>query len=437
MRYRHRLRSRIILSFFLLGFGLTGLFATATVLLRERLEDQLIGEALLENVADYADQFYRDPDNADLIAFEKIRGGVFSKRRFGNVPFAWRDLADGVHEITERQADGQVRIYKLAVRKDEDYWFFLSYDIAQERASQQQLSYALAGAVVLFSLLSLLVGWWSSKRVISPVTELARRLESMSGRERPEKLAPHFAQDEVGQLAAALDDYAERMTSLVKRDPEFNSDVSHELRTPLAVIRGAAELMLANPDVPEKMRQRLFRIDRAAQQCADLTTALLMLSRNERGTGRTPLRRLALQLAEASRTQLGNKPVQIRVEGGEGVQVEAPEAVLSVALGNLIGNACKYTAEGEVAIIVEPGLVRIEDTGPGLSEEDALRLFERGYRGSGASGTVGGGIGLSIVRRLCELYGWRVSIMPRPERGAVATLRFVQEEDDLAADLRG
>ncbi|OHE79608.1 MAG: two-component sensor histidine kinase [Lysobacterales bacterium GWF1_69_6] len=424
MRYRRRLRSRIILSFFLLGFGLTGLFAVATVLLREQLEDQLIGEALFQNVADYAEQFYRDPEGSGGLAFEKITGIVYSERRFGNVPFNWRDLPDGIHEITETDARGKSRTYKLAVKKDPDYWFFLSYDIAQERASQQQLTYALVGVVALFSILSLVIGVWSSKRVISPVTELARRLEGLAGRERPEKLAPHFAEDEVGQLAAALDDYAERMTTLVKRDREFNSDVSHELRTPLAVIRGATELLLANPDLPEKTRQRLLRIDRAAQQCTDLTTALLMLSRNERGTGHTPLLRLSQQLAEAARTQLGGKPVEVLVEGDPEALVEAPEAVLAVALGNLLGNACKYTAEGEVRMVVETNQVRIEDTGPGLSEEDAARLFERGYRGSGAGGTVGGGIGLSIVRRLCELYGWEVSIAPRPERGAVAILRF-------------
>ncbi|ODS64524.1 MULTISPECIES: HAMP domain-containing sensor histidine kinase [unclassified Arenimonas] len=426
MRYRRRLRSRIILSFFLLGFGLTGLFAVATVLLREQLEDQLIGEALVQNVDDYAEQFYRDPEGAGGLPFEKITGIVYSERRFGNVPFNWRDLPDGVHDVTETDERGRSRTYKLAVKKDDDYWFFLSYDIAQERASQQQLTYALVGVVALFSVLSLVIGVWSSKRVISPVTELARRLERLAGREQPEKLAPHFAQDEVGQLAAALDGYAERMTTLVKRDREFNSDVSHELRTPLAVIRGATELMLANPDLAPKMRQRLERVDRAAQQCTDLTTALLMLSRNERGTGRTYLLKLSEQLAEAARTQLGGKPVTVLVEGDAAVEVEAPEAVLAVALGNLVGNACKYTSEGEVRIVVEAGQVRIEDTGPGLSEEDAARLFERGYRGSGAGGTIGGGIGLSIVRRLCELYGWTVSIAPRPERGAVAILRFVQ-----------
>ena len=426
MRYRRRLRSRIILSFFLLGFGLTALFATATVVLRERLEDQLIGEALFQNVQDYAEGYYADPEGKDPIGveFEKIRGIMYSERRFGNVPFNWQGLPEGVHEVTETDVKGDTRTYKLAVKKDPGYWFFLSYDIAQERASQQQLMYALIGVVFLFSLMSLVIGFWSSKRVISPLTELAHRMKGMAGTEKPQKLAPHFANDEVGQLAAVLDDYAEQMTALVKRDREFNSDVSHELRTPLAVIRGATELLLANPDLPEKTRQRLLRIERAAVQSTDLTTALLLLSRNERGTGHTPLLKLCHQLADAARTQLGGKPIEVTVEGDPNALAEAPEAVLAVALGNLIGNACKYTSQGEVRIVVESDQVRIEDTGPGLSEEDAARLFERGYRGSGAGGTVGGGIGLSIVRRLCELYGWRVSIAPRAEQGAVAILRF-------------
>ena len=311
------------------------------------------------------------------------------------------------------------------MKKDDGHWFFLRYDITQERASQEQLMYALIGVVALFSLMSLVIGVWSSKRVISPLTELAQRMKGMAGSDKPDKLAPHFANDEVGQLAAVLDDYAEQMTALVKRDREFNSDVSHELRTPLAVIRGATELLLANPDIPEKTRLRLLRIERAAVQSTDLTTALLLLSRNERGTGHTPLLRLCHQLADASRTQLGSKPVEVIVEGDPDAIAEAPEAVLAVALGNLIGNACKYTSQGEVRIVVEAQQVRIEDTGPGLSVEDAARLFERGYRGSGAGGTVGGGIGLSIVRRLCELYGWHVSIAPRAEQGAVAVLRFV------------
>ena len=181
---------------------------------------------------------------------------------------------------------------------------------------------------------------------------------------------------------------------------------------------------MSTPALPQKTRERLDRIERAARQCADLTTALLLLSRNERGSGSTELTRVAQALVEANRTQLGGKPVTITLAGRDDVRVNAPEAVVSVALGNLIGNACKYTQQGEVRVIVQSDRVDIEDTGPGLSVEDAARLFERGYRGSGAGGTAGGGIGLSIVRRLCDLYGWEVSIAPRGERGAVATLVF-------------
>jgi signal transduction histidine kinase len=130
------------------------------------------------------------------------------------------------------------------------------------------------------------------------------------------------------------------------------------------------------------------------------------------------------QLADSNRAYIANKPIQIFVEGDANIMVDAPEAVLSVAIGNLLGNACKYTAEGEVRCVVEASRILIQDTGPGLSTEDAERLFERGYRGSSVGNTTGGGIGLSIVRRLCELYGWHVSISPREQGGAEAILQF-------------
>jgi signal transduction histidine kinase len=69
--------------------------------------------------------------------------------------------------------------------------------------------------------------------------------------------------------------------------------------------------------------------------------------------------------------------------------------------------------------------VEVRDTGPGIPEEEAAKLFERGYRGSSSEGSKGGGIGLAIVRRLCELYEWKVSLAPRTDRqGAIATLEF-------------
>jgi signal transduction histidine kinase len=424
MHYRRRLRSRIIVSFLLLGFGLTALFAFATIALRNRLEGSLVDGWLQSEASNFLEfkRAHPEPD-APFVFTRRIEAFAY-RPDSAMIPFGWKDLSAGVHDLREIDDQGSMREYKLAVRRAPDMVTYMRYDYTQEALTQRQMLYTLVGAVFLFSGLAWVIGLWSSSRVISPLTELARRVGGLASRDNPEKLAPHFPRDEVGELASALDEYSERMTRVVTRDREFNADVSHELRTPLAVIRGAAELLMANPDLPPKQRQRLERIERAALQCTDLTTALLLLSRNERGSGNTNLHKLSLALAEANRAQLGDKKIVISIEGADDVLVNAPEAVISVALGNLLGNACKYTAEGEVRIIIEHDRVHVEDTGPGLSAEDAARLFERGYRGSSAGGTSGGGIGLSIVRRLCELYGWTVSIAPRPEHGAKATLVF-------------
>jgi signal transduction histidine kinase len=424
MLYRRRLRSRIILSYLLLGFGLAVLIASATVYLRASVERKVIGQALVKNVDDYANGFYTNPDKAG-VPFEKLVGHVYGIGKIALVPPEWRNLPSGIHELQETDAAGSTHTYKLVVRKDPKYWFFLRYEYSQEHESQQRFAWALVGVVLVFTVLSLLVGMWASSRVMSPVAHLAQRLRSFAATQTHEKLAPHFADDEVGQLAAALDDYADRLTEVVRRDREFNADVSHELRTPLAVIHGATELMLASAEPSDKMRMRLQRIDRAAQQSTHLITALLMLSRNERGTGNTNLLQLVNQLLESNRAQLAGKPVQLRAEGDAEASVGVPEAILSVAIGNLIGNACKYTAVGDVLVRVAHDCVQVIDSGPGISAEDAAHLFERGFRGESSSGTKGAGIGLSIVGRLCELYGWKVAIAPRQDaRGAIASLSF-------------
>ena len=419
---RRRLRTRIIVTFTLLGFCLTALFAYATIELRARVENQLLSESLNRNIDAYASAFQRDPGNATF-SFEGVRGWVYSLDKLGNAPEDWRELQDGIHELHGTE-DGQAFAYKLAVRRTPTHAFFLAYDMTQTLQGQGQQNRMLVATVVVFTALALVLGWWSASRVMAPVSDLAQRLRRSGTSSDPAALAPHFAEDEVGELAKALDDYAGRLTEVVQRDREFNADVSHELRTPLAVIRGAVELLLSKPEVDERTRTRLQRIQRAEQQCTDLISALLLLSRNERAVGQCDVGRVAQQLLDHHRAQLGGKPIELRLEGESGVLLEAPESALAVALGNLIGNAVKYTQSGAVVVRVFHDAVEVVDSGPGLSAEDAAKLFERGYRGTHAGHSQGGGIGLSIVRRLCALYGWDVRVRPGDDIGVVATLRF-------------
>jgi len=426
--YRRRLRSRIILSFLLLGFGLTSLFAFATQWTRNRVENALVEDVMNQNINEFARRYFENPTRSPDLPVQQMYGRVVGPDKFESLKFDepdWYQLGDGIHRLSGRNPDGTPFSYKLAVRKTPDAWFFLAYDMTRASRGEEQFNRAIFGSVILFTLFSLLVGWWAASRVMSPVSELARRLRRSGRSSEPEALASHFAEDEVGELAKALDDYAERLTDVVKRDREFNADVSHELRTPLAVIRGAAELLLAKGELDDKTRTRLQRIQRAEQQCTDLISALLLLSRNERGHGAADVGKLAEQLLDAHRGQLAGKPLLLRVDDTRGpVIVDAPDAAVTVALSNLIGNAVKYTQQGDVIVRLRANAVDVIDSGPGLSAEDAARLFERGYRGSHAEHTQGGGIGLSIVRRLCALYGWRVRVVPGEEKGVVATLEF-------------
>ncbi len=424
-RGRHRLRTRIIITFTLLGFCLTALFAYSTTWLRTRVENQLLSESLNRNIDAYAGAFQRDPNNATF-SFEGVKGFVYARQKFGNIPEEWRKLREGIHELHGVE-NGQRFAYKLAVRRTPDHAFFLAYELTQTLQGQEQQTRTVVGAVLVFTLLALLLGWWSASRVMAPVSDLAQRLRRSDMSSDPDDLAPYFAEDEVGELAKALDDYAGRLTEVVQRDREFNADVSHELRTPLAVIRGAVELLLSRPELDDRARQRLGRIERAEQQCTDLISALLLLSRNERAVGSCDVAKLARQLLDNHRAQLGGKPLELRLEGESRLMIDAPESAVAVALGNLIGNAVKYTRSGDVLVRLHADAVEVVDSGPGLSAEDAARLFQRGYRGTHAGHSQGGGIGLSIVRRICTLYGWDVRVRPGDTQGVVATLRFSGE----------
>lgn len=430
MRSRRRLRSRIIISFALFGLGLTALFAAATIYLRVRMEDQLINDTLTRELSHFVDfkREYPEPDarwSMSLFEAQIVRAG-----RSATVPFAWQGYDSGVYDIDDINPDGRSRAYKLAVYKDADYWAYLRFDVSSQKLGERQLLVILGTAVVLFGLLSLVIGIWLSARVMSPVVDLARRLRELRKGGTYKPLAPHFADDEVGQLAEALDDYAARLTHLVERDREFNADVSHELRTPLAVIATTTELMMGQA-LPDKARERLKRIERAVKQSTELTDALLLLSRSERqgptDGESTDVAKVAEQVIDISRPHLGSKPVRVRLEVEQPLHTAAPSSVVAVALTNLIGNAFKYTQEGEVTVIVGHGRVAVEDTGPGIAAEDAERLFERGQRGTTL--VKGAGLGLAIVKRLCELYGWKVSLAPRPQGGAVATLAFAAQRD--------
>jgi len=425
MPYRRRLRSRIIFSFLLFGTLLSSRFAISTLFLQSTLEDELIGSTLKQELDDYLVQLREDPTLVEPF-HTRIQGFVTRPGDPNHSVVAQiRELEPGVHEVQTPEG-----YFKAAVRKDDDLWAFLIYDITDDQRLTQRLIWSLVGAVVVFSLLSLALGLWASSSVMRPVVDLAERVSQLAEETPSPGLARWFPNDEVGQLAAALDAYSERVHQLLQRDREFNADVSHELRTPLAVITGATELLLAQQDLPEKIRIRVLRIARAARQSSDITTALLHLVRSEPGTNQDSeahdVREIVEKLIHLHEPLLDKKPLELKIVGEDKVSVIAPESVIAVAVGNLISNAIRYTPSGEVVCTIGSGRVVVEDTGPGIPEKELALVMNRHYRGEGVSGK-GSGLGLAIVQRLCELYGWSILFENRKTGGLRAELLFFGE----------
>jgi signal transduction histidine kinase len=256
--------------------------------------------------------------------------------------------------------------------------------------------------------------------------------ERVRGRDPSDPLAPvgtDLADDEVGALARTIDGYLRRLRAFVERERTFVSSVSHELRTPLAVIQGAVEVLDSDPGLEGRTRERVERIGRAARGMADLTTALLVLAREGQGQTSPPtpcaVDEVLAECVELHRPLLRHKPVTLECDIEARPVLSVARPLLSIALGNLLRNACTYTEKGRIRVTLSQSEVRVEDTGPGIPAEEIDCLFAEDL---GCRRTVRGeGIGLPLVKRIADGQGWRIAVQSRPGEGASFRLSFLPQ----------
>jgi signal transduction histidine kinase len=286
-------------------------------------------------------------------------------------------------------------------------------------------------AIVLLVLyLSTWLGYRASQRALSPVIALAREVRQLDPK-APDPAAfsaervPRRGDDEIRELADALAWFAQRLNELVERERNFTRDASHELRSPLTVIRTSAEILLQDATLGDSARRGAERISRAARDMEELTTSFLLLAReSESGL---PVERVSVNEVVATeldrvRPLAEGRPVELKLQADCLLVVEAPEKVLSVMLGNLLRNAVAYTEQGIVRVTISAQGIEIEDTGVGLPPErvrDLRRPFLRGTHRH-----PGHGVGLTIVHRLSDRFGWPVTIDSEPGRGTRVSAQF-------------
>ncbi|HMM46731.1 MAG TPA: HAMP domain-containing sensor histidine kinase [Thiobacillaceae bacterium] len=418
MRFNRSLRFRVGAAFAAIG-GVISLVAAIGLYVAVRdAGERLIDETLKAEIQDYLSRRNRNPLSPPP-STATLLGYVLPARTGEPVPpAAIADWKPGLHEIRLGET-----FYRVAIAERAGSRYFLLYNETLFREKQAYLILYLAGFVALMTLLSGGLALWLAERVIEPVKELARRVREVRPDSHPGAITADFPHDEVGELARAFEQALDRLADFIDRERAFTADVSHELRTPIAVIRGAAEVLLADASRPEKDRQRLERIERGAADMADLSTALLAMARERDDDRREPADLAALVEASIDKHQhlLGARPVALSVELSARPRLAADANLLAIVIANLLRNSFTYTERGSIRVRVDARTLTVTDTGLGIPRAALDKVFQRHYRGTHSEGA---GIGLALVKKICERYGWSIALESEEGQGTRAVLTF-------------
>ena len=401
---------------------IVGAVATSSI-----VKEALTGQQLRSEAQEFWNGRARDP--AYPLPRTSTLHGYFvaSGEQHDRVPAGLRGYGAGVFDLP-----GGNRKLIVEERPQGRLYLVMSFDLLDAIIRRAGL------VTMLLALLAVYLTTWltyrTSKRLVTPVSWLAGQVARWDpGRPDMHTIAPGHVPgdggDEVGQLTSALRNLARRTRDLVARERDFTRDASHELRTPLTVIRVATDMMLADADIPSRGHRTLLRMRQAGRDMEAIIDAFLILARER---GEAPLTEdfdvaaIVDEEVEKVRPLLAGKPVELEVVAAASPRLHASPRVLAVMLGQVLDNACVFTERGRIEVRIERGSLVVADTGIGMAPEVLDRAWDPFYRADLVNPT-GKGMGLPIVRRLAERFGWTVNLGSTPGVGTVVTIDFARD----------
>jgi signal transduction histidine kinase len=415
----HSLRARVALYFAGLGALLSVVMAVMMYQSAHDLSVRLVDETLTAELEDYIARRGRNPHSLPP-ATVTLQGYVREAGETDGVPDYLATLPPGRHEVRVGNL-----FYRAAVLDRDDTRYYLLYDISLKLKREQRFAQQLSIVVVAMTLLSALLGIFLSGVAVAPVRDLAARVRHRRPEDWGQPLVEHFHDSEIEELAGVFDRQLGRMRAFMERERAFGADMSHELRTALAVILSATEVLLDDDTLSEKQKARVQRIERAARDMAELGTSLLLMAREDHAQpgGGCQVAAVVKEAVERQQHVLGSKPVAVDVQTDPALVVAADCGLVDILVSNLVRNAFSYTDAGSVTIHQDSRSLIISDTGRGIPADAVDQAFLRHFRDMASTGA---GIGLSLVKQICDRYGWQVRLESGEQQGTTVTVVFAR-----------
>ncbi|WP_312511358.1 HAMP domain-containing sensor histidine kinase [Massilia sp.] len=412
-------------------FVLFGLLLALGLSIQGNLSQQLVvhpiwEELLRSSTAQYlADQ--RLVDDKALPAQGLLRGWrVRDGAAPPGMPAYFAQLAPGYHDEQAMDAYDNDRSHSVLVTPLADgERIVMAVDITDLENDQNMMGFIsvlvalVSGLTIIASLL------WLYRGMRRPVRLLALRMDRLDPEQPSQRLATDFDLSELHDIAVLVNRHLERVERFIERERSLLDQASHEFRTPIAVIAGAVDVLKLY-DLPPAAAAPLQRIQSTTDGLLETMAALLFLSRE--GDAGTPLESTRLdalltQLVDDHCHLLDGKDARFEIGELQPLWVACPEAILRIVVGNLLRNAAENTWQGAIRIRLADGRLAIEDSGAGFDTVAAARRYTRALRDSAKQGG-GQGLGLFLTRRVCERFGWTLSMSSHPGQGTLAELRF-------------
>ena len=306
-------------------------------------------------------------------------------------------------------------------RNDPEHAGFTREDWVEHQVAEVRIV-LISGLPIVIGLAGL-GGYLLARRALAPIDHLATDAQRITADRLHQRLAVPNQHDEIGRLAAVINDAFARIEASFEQLRRFTADASHELRTPLSVVRGIGEFGLRETRTPSEYQDTIGSMLEEIDRLTRLVDTLLRLSRGDAGT--VKLTREAVDLDALARDVTASLQVlaeergqRLHVEAKGEVSVSADRLVLRDAVTNLVDNAIKYSPRGSTVTVRvgaadSQATLSVADQGPGIASEHRERIFDRFYRiDEGRAREMGGtGLGLAIAKWAVEANGGRLVLM--------------------------
>jgi signal transduction histidine kinase len=368
----------------------------------------------------------QDPRGVQLAAIFAADG----HRMTGNLESLPSDLridaeAQGADIIrTDRNGREHQTVRAIARRMRNGDVLVLGRNVDEAKEISHVVGQALALGLLPGFSLCLLAGAWLSVRAQKRVEEVNQRVQRIIAGDLRERL-PHRSVDEpFSKLAVIVNGMLDEMETMIHALAGVGNDIAHDLRTPLTRARLTLERGRTNAATLEQLQAVADKAIAGIDQSLTIITALLRLaeienSRRSAGFGTVALDEMLREVCDIYEPIAENKNIALRVGATQPLTVRGDRDLLIEAVANLVDNAIKFTPEGgkvEIALLrgEDETIVRVTDTGCGISEQEREAVLRRFYRSDKIRNTPGVGLGLNLVAAIVKLHGFRMAIRSGP-----------------------